>query len=130
MEKLLKWTEAGVISLLAIFAPIHSLLLTTGVMIFADLFTGIIAAYKRGEKITSGGIRRTLTKMFVYEAALMLAFLAEHYMSDILPFVKMASGMIALVELKSIYENLNSISGGELLKSLIDKLGSANQSGT
>ena len=120
----LKWIEAAALSILAIFAPIQSVLLTTGVMIFADLITGLMAAYKRSEPITSSGFRRTLVKMFVYEAALMLAFLAEHYLSDILPFVKLASGMIALVELKSIYENLNSFSGSDLLKSLIDKLGS------
>lgn len=111
----------------AIFAPIQSLLMTTGIMIFIDFITGVLAAKKRGEPITSAGFRRSLTKIFVYEAALMLAFLAETYMSDILPFVKMAAAMISIVELKSIYENLNGISGEDLLKGLIDKLGSANQ---
>lgn len=124
---MLKWIEAVVLMLVAIFAPIQSLLITTGVMIFVDLVTGVWAAKKRGEIITSAGLRRTITKMLVYEATIMLAFLAEHYMSDILPFVKMASAMVSVVELKSIYENLNSISGLDLLKSLIDKLGSSNQ---
>lgn len=119
-----KWIKVGFISVMGVFAPIQSLLLTTGVMIMADLVTGVMAARKRGEKITSGGFRRTLVKIFVYELALMLAFLAEKYMSDLLPFVKIASSMISLVELTSIYENLNSISGMNLLKGLIDKLGS------
>lgn len=122
-----KWIKAGLISLVALFAPIHSLLITTGVMILVDLITGIMAARKRAEPITSSGFRRTLVKLFVYELALMLAFLAEHYMSDILPFVKMASGMISLVELTSIYENLNDISGMNLLKGLINKLGSESK---
>lgn len=125
----MKYIEALLISLVAIFAPIQHLLLTTGAMIFIDLFSGIMAARKRNEPITSAGLRRTLTKLFVYEAALMLAFLTEHYMSDILPFVKMASALISVVELKSIYENLNEISGSDLLKSLIDKLGSDNKQG-
>lgn len=127
MDKFFKPLEALAIALLAIFAPIHHLLLSTGVMIFADLVTGVYAAYKRGEPITSSGLRRTVTKMFVYELSIVLAFIAEHYISDILPFVKMASAMIAVTELKSIYENLNSISGINLLKGLIDKLGSENQ---
>ena len=126
--KILKWLEAGIISIAAIFAPIQHLLLTTGVMIFIDLVTGLISAKKQQQPITSSGLRRTLTKMFVYEMALCLAYLAEHYMSDILPFVKMASGMITVVELTSIYENLNIISGQNLLKVLIDKLGSDNKS--
>ncbi len=128
MEKqvIIKWIEGFVIAILAIFAPIQSLLLTTGVMIFADLVTGIMAAKKQGQPITSAGLRRTLTKLFIYEVTLMLAFLTEHYMSDFLPFVKMASAMISVVELKSIYENLNVVSGNDLLKSLISKLGSEN----
>lgn len=127
LESLLKWGKVGLLSAVAIFAPIHALLLTTGAMIFADLVTGIWAASKRGEPITSAALRRTVTKIFVYESALMLAFLAETYMSDILPFVKMASATITIVEMKSIYENLDEISGNQLLKVIIDKLGSANK---
>lgn len=127
MALISKWLKASLLSMAAIFAPIQSLLMTTGIMIFIDFITGVLAAKKRGEPITSAGFRRSLTKIFVYEAALMLAFLAETYMSDILPFVKMAAAMISIVELKSIYENLNGISGEDLLKGLIDKLGSANQ---
>lgn len=119
--------KIALLSLIAVFAPIKALLLTTGVMLFADLVTGVWASIKRKEPITSAGLRRTVTKLFVYEAAIMLAFLAEHYMSDILPFVKMASAMISIVELKSIYENLNEISGSPLLKNLVDKLGSTNE---
>lgn len=125
--KYLAFAEAAIISVVAIFAPIQSLLITTGVLILVDLITGIWSSIKRGEPITSAGLRRTLTKLFVYEAALMVAFLVEHYMSDILPFVKMSSAMVSIVELKSVYENLNNISGADLLKSLIDKLGSSNQ---
>lgn len=114
-------------SLAAIFAPIQSLIVTTAVMIVIDLVTGIWAAIKRKEPITSAGLRRTVSKILVYEVAIMLAYLAEHYMSDAIPFVKMASAMVSVVELKSIYENLDGISGGDLLKSLVDKLGSKNQ---
>lgn len=126
MAKYLKVAEAFILSILAIFAPIKAMLITTGIMILADLITGVIAARRRNEEITSAGLRRSITKLVVYEAALMLAYLAEHYLSDILPFVKMASALIAVVELKSIYENLNSASGMNLLKELIDKLGSKN----
>ena len=126
--KMLKWLEALFVSVFAIFAPIEHLLLSTGAMIMIDLVTGIMAAKKQGIPITSSGIRRTLTKMFVYESALCLAYLAEHYMSNVLPFVKMASAMITLVELTSVYENLNTISGTDLLKGLISKLGSENSS--
>lgn len=127
MDKVIPWLKAMIIMGASVFAPIHALLYTTGVMVVVDLITGVLAAKKRGSDITSAGLRRTVTKIFVYEAALMLGYLAETYMSDVLPFVKMASGAITLVEMTSIFENLNSISGTNLFQALIDRLGSANQ---
>lgn len=127
MSRVLKLFEVVALSIAAIFAPIKSLLVTTAVMITVDLITGIWAAVNRKEHITSAGLRRTVSKILVYEVAIMLAYLAEHYMSDIIPFVKMTSAMVSVVELKSIYENIDSIGGGGLLKTLVDKLGSTNQ---
>lgn len=123
----IKWIEALALSTCALFMPISKLLGTTLAMIIIDLITGIMAAKKQGVPVTSAGLRRTLSKLFVYELALMLAFLVQTYLSDSLPFISMASSMIALVELTSVYENLNIIGGNNLLKSLIDKLGSSNQ---
>lgn len=127
MSKQIVWLESIVISIASIFAPIKSILITTAVMIIGDLITGIWAAKKRDEPITSAGLRRTISKLIIYELALIFAYLGEHYMSDILPMVKMVSAMISIVELKSIYENLNSISGSDIFKSLIGKLDSANK---
>jgi Bacteriophage holin family len=120
----MKYLKYFGLSLIAIFAPIKHLLIATAIMIFVDLITGILAARKRGEPITSAGIRRSLSKLIVYEAAILIAFMTEHYMSDTLPFVNMASSMISLVEITSVYENINSLSGTDLLKGLISKLGS------
>ena len=115
------------ISTVAVLAPIKMVLLVTGILIFADLISGIIAAKKRGEEISSAGLRRTITKVAIYNAAIILGFLAETYMLDgFLPISKIASSLIALVECKSLYENLDEIRGGNLFKSLIDKLGSQN----
>jgi len=123
----MKYIDALLISILAVFAPIKATLITTAVLVFVDLVTGIWAAVKRKEPITSSGIRRTVSKMFVYETAIMLAFLTEQYMTDAVPFVKLIAGLVAVVELKSCLENLDSISGTDLLKAVIDKLGSENK---
>lgn len=127
MNKFFGWIETVILSLLAVFLPIEPVLAATGALIFADLITGVLAARKRGEPITSGGLRRTISKGLIYESAIMLAFLAEHYVSNVMPFVKMTSAMIAMTELKSCFENLNDLSGQQLLKALIDKLGSSNK---
>ena len=122
IESIIKFIEATILSIVAIFAPIQHLISAVAFMITADLVTGVLAARKRGEKITSSGLRRTVVKFFIYELAIMFAFISEHYISNVLPIVKMASAMISTVELKSVYENLNCISGNELLTILIGKL--------
>lgn len=117
------------VSCVAVFAPIKAVILVTGLLIFADLITGILAARKKGQKITSAGLRRTVTKIFIYNAAIMLGFLAETYMLDgFIPVSKIASGLIAVVELASLYENLNVLHGSNIFKQLIDRLGSINDS--
>lgn len=120
----MKYLQGLIISIAAVFAPIKGTLIATGVLIFADLALGMWAAKKRGEPITSAGIRRTLTKCFVYEAALMLGFLGEHYLTDSIPAVKVISGLVMITEMTSILENLNTISGSDLLKSVLSQLGS------
>lgn len=121
------WIVATLISTVAIFAPAKALILVTGVLIFADLLTGILAAKKRGEKIKSAALRRTVTKCFVYESAILLGFLVETYMLDgFIPVSKIAAGLISIVELKSILENLDKINGNPIFTVLVKKLGSIN----
>ena len=113
--------------LLVVFMPVHAAVTTVFVLIMADLICGILAARKRKEPITSAALRRTITKILVYESALLLAFLAETYLiHGLIPVTTLVSSMIGIVELKSVYENLDTVSGGELLKSVISKLGSDN----
>ncbi len=116
-----------VFALIAVFAPAKSIVLTSLALVVIDLITGIWAAKRRGEPITSQGLRRTLTKLAVYESALLLAFLAEQYLiSDLLPVSKIVSSYIGVVELKSVLENVNDIGGNDLLKALINKLNGPN----
>jgi phage-related holin len=121
------WLTGALVSSMAVFAPIKAVILVTGLLIFFDLITGIWAAKKKGQPITSAGLRRTVSKIFVYNAAIMLGFLAETYMLDgFLPISKICSGIIAVVEMASLLENLNTINGAPIFKDLINKLGSIN----
>jgi phage-related holin len=116
------------ISTFSVLAPIHAVLIAVGVIIFGDLITGVWAAYIRGEKISSAGLRRTISKIFVYNLAIVLGFVIEQYLiSNALPISKIAAGLIGVTEGLSIFENLNSIAGNNVFKSLLDKLGSVNQ---
>lgn len=123
----LKILEALLASIIAVFAPITMVIVTTGILVFADLLSGIIAARKRGEKINSGGLRRTVTKTLVYLSAICIGFLVEKFMiGDFISVSKIVSGLIAAVETKSILENLDTINGKPVFRTLIEKLGSIN----
>lgn len=118
-------------SLLAIFAPIETVLATTLVLVAVDLVTGVIAAKKQGLPITSAGFGRTVSKLAVYEVAVLVGFLVEQYMTGAaIPISKIISAFIALTETTSIVENLNIITGTNLFASLLTSIGSQNATQT
>ncbi len=124
------WLKALAVSTLLIFAPLKSALVAVMVLCLADMVIGIISAKKHGRPITSAGLQRTMVKLCVFEVVLGLTFLAETYLSldTIFPAVKTVSALIASTELLSIFENLNQITGKNLLKTVIKSLGSKNDS--
>lgn len=122
-----EWIVKGLLVTLSLLAPIKPLLLACGALIIADTITGMFAAHKRKEKISSAEMRRSITKMFVYQIAIISAFVLEKYMLDgLLPVSKVVSGVIGMVEFKSILENVSTIAGQDILKMVMDKMGSKN----
>lgn len=123
----MKYLEGLLITLVAVFAPIKVALITILLLITADCITGILAARKRGEPITSAKLRNTLSKFLIYFTAMMLGFLTEVYLLDnSIPISKFVGGICGITECKSLMENLNTISGTDIFKSLVEKLGSKN----
>lgn len=119
------WLKATCASLVAVFAPVHAVMLTAGFLVCADLFTGVWAAKKEGKKITSARLRDSVSKMILFQIGIVSGFLIETYMIDkALPIVKIISVAIAFSEGKSLFENLDRIHGGGLFKSLLKKIGS------
>lgn len=119
----MKALESLALAIIAVFAPIQAAITTVAILIAIDLITGIMASKKRGEPITSAGIKRTVGKVMLYEAALCVSFLVQTYLTgDILPAVKLISALVGVTELKSILENMDSISGQSLFKTLISKI--------
>lgn len=110
-----------------VLAPIKGALITCGMLVIIDLITGIWASKIRKEAITSAGIRRTVSKLFVYEIAIILAYFTEGYLTGAdVPVLKVVTGLVGVTELLSCLENINTISGTNVLKTIIDKIGSEN----
>lgn len=111
------------LSLLAVFAPLKPMLMTTLALVIIDFIFGIMAAKKKKQKITSKRMRESGPKLLVFNVLLITSFLVETYMTgDTFPAVKIVSAFIGVVELTSIVESLNTLSGGTMLKSLVEKL--------
>lgn len=121
------WALGIALSLLAVLTPIKPLLVSVGFLIFADAVSGILAARKRGEKISSSKLRSTISKTFIYQICIISAFVMEKYLiSDAMPIAKIVAAAAGVVELKSLLENANQITGINVFDAIKSKLGSPN----
>jgi len=94
--------------------PIKHFLIFTIFVVFADTVTGIIAAKKRGEKITSKGLYRTSQKVVVYFCGIMIFHGASVTFGLPSQIVYSVSFLISFTELYSVAENIKSITGVNL----------------
>ena len=97
--------------LFSFFLPIKHFLIFTIFVVFADTVTGIIAAKKRGEKITSKGLYRTSQKVVVYFCGIMIFHGASVTFGLPSQIVYSVSFLISFTELYSVSENIKSITG-------------------
>jgi uncharacterized membrane protein len=97
--------------LFSFFLPIKHFLIFTIFVVFADTVTGILAARKRGEPITSKGLYRTSQKVVVYFVGIMIFEGAKITFSLPLNITYMVAFTIATTELYSISENIKSMTG-------------------
>jgi uncharacterized membrane protein len=93
------------------FLPIKHFLIFTIFVVFADTVTGIMAARKRGEPITSKGLYRTSQKVVVYFVGIMIFEGARNTFSLPVNITYMVAFTIATTELYSISENIKSMTG-------------------
>jgi uncharacterized membrane protein len=97
--------------LFSFFLPIKHFLIFTIFVVFADTVTGIMAARKRGEAITSKGLYRTSQKVVVYFVGIMIFHGASITFGLPSQITYSVSFIIAATELFSISENIKSITG-------------------
>lgn len=106
---------------LTILAPVQAAVVTVFGLVLLDCVTGVLASRKKGLPITSARLKDSVVKMLVYQAAIVLAFIIEKYLVSGMHLTNIASSYVGLVELLSLNENIEVISGQHLLAGLIDK---------
>jgi hypothetical protein len=100
---------------LAVFLPIKELMLTIGFLVAADLVVGVWKAIKTGQRIRSRRMSDTITKLLLYQLAIMSGFLIETFIiSELIPITKLIATVIAIIEFKSIIESIEAVTGKDL----------------
>lgn len=125
---LIKFSGIALAWVWSFIEPVTSFLIITGVLVAADMFTGIKSARKRGDKITSKSARSTVTKLIYYSLAILLTrgmeivFFEETWIQDHVPITYLVSGVIASIEFQSNMENIGEILGVNIWSQLKKKL--------
>ena len=105
---------------IAFLTPIIPLILIVGLAIFLDTFIAIYKAYKLNEKITSKKLSAVVSKMVLYQSAIIGFFCIEKYilgdltiMLTSIPLVltKLVAVTLLFIEGQSIIENYSAVSG-------------------
>lgn len=114
---------AIIIALSAIWqfiSPIGDFIFLIIFLLITDLITGIMAAKKRGEVITSSGFRRTFQKVVVYALSIIVAeYIRIVMFKDLQINVAFPIAiMIVITEFKSISENTLTITGVDIWEKL------------
>lgn len=100
--------------------PLPLLIFWLFMFVVADMITGMLAAKKRGEVLSSKKMKKTISKLLSYMIVILLARAINVH---VLPFVELyacfiASGIICFVELFSILENLYCITENNVFRLL------------
>jgi hypothetical protein len=103
---------AGVLSYIS---PIVPALIFVGMLVMADWITGMI----KGHRTKTFKSRKVIQKFYsgcAYIICILVVRMAEVYFGEEIPFVKPVVAIIALAELQSLRENIQSITGIDILK--------------
>jgi phage-related holin len=103
---------------LGFFTPIAPFIVVAVTLVFVDAVTGVRAAMRRKDKITSRGFFRTVEKVLVYVCAILGCEAVRIVFIPQVPITYGAALAIATTELKSILENTTVVSGVKILDSI------------
>jgi phage-related holin len=106
------------IAALMFLTPIKDFVHLIIALIIIDFITGIISSFKNDEKITAKRMVKTVYKLILYSVAIIATYLVQQIANDNIGVVRIAALFIAATELKSIYENISKVVGGDIFTQL------------
>jgi hypothetical protein len=109
-------------------APIRPALACVMALPLVDLVLGLACARKAKRPITSSGMAQTINKILRYEAATLLAFSVETWLTGSwVPAVKAITGLIGMRELQSCLEHLDELGASPIFAKALDRIDPSRQ---
>ncbi len=125
------WLFGLLVAAAAALAPATPLFLTASLLIVSDFIFAIWRCHKTGVTITSRKMSNIIPKLLLYNIAILLSFLVEVYVLDKgVPLSKIAVGVIAMVEGKSIDESFKLLFGYSIYETMMKKVRRPQESET
>ncbi len=108
-----------------IISPIMPVIGTAFMVIGLNIITGVMASIKhrdQGDKwwqvLSLDKLFWAFTKFFIYSFVIVVSYSIEKNVIQYVPWVQVISGLITVVEIKSISENVKRIYGIDLLNGI------------
>lgn len=125
----MKYLNYFLASITLFFIPVYGLLISVGVAIVLDTFTGLFKTIKLSgwRSIESRKLSNVISKMVLYEVCILLLFTMDYFVlnefiihtfSIKFMFTKLCAILLIFVELVSIKENIEASFGIDLWKLL------------
>jgi phage-related holin len=112
------FAAAALAVFLSFMAPIWPFVFLAFVLVLADLFSGIQAAKKRGQKINSRGLFRSLEKFALYFVVITVAEHMRVIFFPPIPITQVVSFGICVTEFFSLVENVETVTGVNIIRRL------------
>ena len=110
------------------FTATYQSMIVIGIFILFDFITGIWKAKRLNQPITSKKMRNTIGKGCAYMIAILVAHLFElTFSAGVIPMMKLVAFFIASAEIKSIFENLGTLTGLDFWTFIKERLSGTNK---
>ena len=113
----------AILAVFALLAPVATLAHFIIFLVIADLGTALVRDWKKGVKIESKKMRKSVIKLLCYHLLLIVIFLFSKFLisdAGAIEITKYAIGIVLLTELYSIIENLSDITENPAISKLKD----------
>lgn len=106
-------------AIVTLLTPLYPTLWLVGFISIVDFLTGVLGAKSKGEEIKSNKMIRKFYSVIAYFLGILIAHVIGGYYGDADFMVKAVVAIIAVTELQSVRENIQAITGVDILKPLI-----------